>query len=97
MAIVAPMTYQPSPGAALWSFLNHQQPPGLTMQILKISDVKARTGLSESSIYRQLDAGSFPQPIRLTAGPKGRRGWLEADINNWLTQKSQEAQQGAQQ
>lgn len=52
--------------------------------ILRLPAVKARTGLSRSTIYLRVADGTFPQPVRL-----GRRavGWVEAEIQQWLEQR----------
>ena len=49
--------------------------------ILRLPDVKARTGLSRSTIYLRVSEGTFPKPISL-----GRRavGWVESEITDWL-------------
>ncbi len=52
--------------------------------ILRIPEVKARTGLSRSSIYLLIANNEFPRSVSLG----GRAvGWLEADIERWLAQK----------
>ena len=52
--------------------------------ILRLPAVKARTGLSRSSIYLRVAQGRFPKPISLG----GRAvGWIEAEINDWLDQQ----------
>jgi prophage regulatory protein len=49
--------------------------------ILRLPAVKARTGLSRSTIYLRISAGSFPKPVSLG----GRAvGWIEAEVNDWL-------------
>ena len=49
--------------------------------ILRLPTVKARTGLSSSTIYLRIAEGSFPAPISLG----GRAvGWIEAEVNDWL-------------
>ena len=51
--------------------------------ILRLPAVKARTGLSRSTIYLRLSEGRFPTPISLG----GRAvGWIEAEVNEWLTE-----------
>ncbi|WP_456412286.1 helix-turn-helix transcriptional regulator [Thiolapillus sp.] len=52
--------------------------------ILRLPTVKARTGLSRSTIYLRISEGRFPKPISL-----GDRavGWVEAEINDWVNQK----------
>ncbi len=50
--------------------------------VLRLPIVKARTGLSRSTIYHHINKGSFPRPISLG----GRAvGWLESEIDTWLT------------
>jgi prophage regulatory protein len=44
--------------------------------------VKARTGLSRSTIYQRAGAGTFPKPVNLGARAVG---WLESEIDSWLT------------
>jgi prophage regulatory protein len=56
----------------------------MTQQILSIlrrKQVEIRTGLSRSTIYARIAAGTFPKPIDL-----GSRavGWIEAEIDAWL-------------
>ncbi|MEX0943206.1 MAG: AlpA family transcriptional regulator [Pseudomonadales bacterium] len=52
--------------------------------ILRLPEVKARTGLSRSSIYLRMANNEFPRPVSLG----GRAvGWVEVDIENWLAEK----------
>lgn len=52
--------------------------------ILRLPNVKARTGLSRSSIYLRVAEGRFPKPVSLG----GRAvGWVEAEVDNWLEQQ----------
>lgn len=56
----------------------------MATRILRLPIVKARTGLSRSTIYVRVSEGRFPKPISL-----GNRavGWVEAEINDWLKQQ----------
>jgi prophage regulatory protein len=49
--------------------------------ILRRSQVKARTGMSRSSIYNAVKEGTFPRQVKL-----GLRavGWVEASIDSWI-------------
>lgn len=49
--------------------------------ILRLPEVKARTGLSRSTIYARISEGRFPKAISL-----GDRavGWLEHEIQEWV-------------
>ena len=52
--------------------------------ILRLPAVKARTGLSRSTIYLRISGGSFPKPVSLG----GRAvGWIEAEVDDWLNQQ----------
>lgn len=52
--------------------------------ILRLPEVKARTGLSRSSIYLRMANNEFPRPVSLG----GRAvGWVEADVESWLVEK----------
>lgn len=52
--------------------------------ILRLPKVKARVGLSRSTIYLRIAEGSFPKPISL-----GDRavGWIDTEIQEWLDQR----------
>lgn len=52
--------------------------------ILRLPAVKARTGLSRSTIYLRVAEGAFPGPVRLG----GRAvGWLESEVQDWLQRR----------
>lgn len=48
----------------------------------RLPQVKARTGLSRSELYRRIVAGDFPAPIKL-----GERAsaWNAAEVDSWIT------------
>lgn len=56
----------------------------MAIKVLRLPEVRNRTGLSKSSIYLHIKQGSFPRPI-----PLGVRsvGWLEGDVESWLEQR----------
>lgn len=56
----------------------------MSNKIMRLPEVKSRTGLSRSSIYLRISKGVFPASISL-----GDRavGWLEADIEQWLDER----------
>jgi prophage regulatory protein len=58
--------------------LPHEHP----LRIIRLPEVIRRTGKTQSAIYRETAAGSFPKSIPL--GPH-TRGWLESEINAWIT------------
>src|SRR5262245_28507908 len=50
-------------------------------RIRRMPEVEALTGLSRSTIYEGIVAGTFPAPV-----PLGARsvGWLESEIEDWI-------------
>ena len=50
-------------------------------RILRLADVKARTGLSRSTIYLNVGQGTFPRHISLGARCVG---WVESEIDAWI-------------
>lgn len=54
----------------------------MSQAILRLPAVKARTGLSRSTIYLRVSEGAFPKPISI--GPRCV-GWIEAEIEQWLS------------
>ena len=53
-------------------------------QILRLNDVKAKTGLSGSTIYLRMAEGTFPKKISL-----GSRavGWINSEVIEWIEQR----------
>ena len=49
--------------------------------ILCLKDVSHRTGKSVRTIYREIRAGTFPRPVKIS---RGRVGVLAADYQRWL-------------
>jgi prophage regulatory protein len=56
----------------------------MTHTILRLPAVKAKTGLSRSSLYSYIARGEFPRAVRL-----GRHavGWLETDVEAWIAER----------
>jgi prophage regulatory protein len=50
--------------------------------LLRIKDVRARTGLSTATIYRREAAGTFPSKTRLGAKTVG---WYESEVGRWIS------------
>ena len=64
--------------------IDHTIAPVSPLRVIRLPEVKQRTGLSRSSIYRLMAEASFPQSCKL-----GERiiAWVEADIEKWLAEK----------
>ena len=56
----------------------------MTTAMLRLPAVKARTGLSRSTIYLRISESDFPKPVSL-GGRAG--GWIETEVNDWLNQQ----------
>ena len=52
------------------------------MKVLSATEVAAKTSMSVSNIRRMVRAGKFPPPFALT---ENRQGWLEQDVNEWIS------------
>ncbi len=62
----------------------------MTTKILRLPEVKSRTGLSRSTIYLRISEQRFPKPIALG----GRAvGWLESEVESWLEHQIQLSRQ----
>ena len=53
----------------------------MTTSILRLPQVKTRTGMSRSAIYAAIKAGSFPAPLSLGARADG---WLDSAVDEWI-------------
>lgn len=58
----------------------------MTISILRLPEVIKITGLGRSTIYRDINLGNFPKPIKL--GEKST-GWLSSDISAWIESRIQ--------
>ncbi|WP_081062707.1 helix-turn-helix transcriptional regulator [Burkholderia cepacia] len=58
-------------------------------RVVRLRPLTERIGLSKSEIYRQIQAGTFPRPISLGVRAVG---WLERDIEAWLTARANRSQ-----
>lgn len=62
--------------------------PSQKATIIRRDQVAARTGLSFSSIYRRVSAGTFPAPIRLGGDSVG---WIESEVDAWIEERIQQS------
>jgi len=70
--------------------MSNNAPRGASMSyiVLRLPEVKKRTGLSRSSIYLRITNNEFPASISLG----GRAvGWLEQDIDEWIVTRIEES------
>ncbi|MBB3347356.1 AlpA family transcriptional regulator [Sphingomonas sp. BK069] len=49
--------------------------------LLRLTEVRARTALSRTTIYRRIAAGTFPASVPIS---DGLVAWYQADIDAWV-------------
>jgi prophage regulatory protein len=54
------------------------------LSIIRRKQVEKRTGLSRSTIYLFIEAGTFPRPINLGARSVG---WISEEVDEWITDR----------
>jgi prophage regulatory protein len=55
-----------------------------TITVIRLPQVKKRTGLSRSTIYALIKLGHFKAPIHLGARAVG---WLDSDVDEFLAER----------
>ena len=55
------------------------------MHILRLPEVSQATGLSRSTIYRLVQTGNVPPPLKLTTRTIG---WYSTDIDTWIAARA---------
>jgi prophage regulatory protein len=65
---------------------------------LPIDRVCESTGLKRTAIYGMIQEGTFPRPVKLMGGEKGRRrvAWIEAEVEKWKEWKLHQARGSAE-
>lgn len=57
-------------------------------RVLRRPDVLAATGLTRSALDRELRAGRFPAPFRLSDDPRARSiGWSHREVQRWIAER----------
>lgn len=56
------------------------------MRLLRIKEVKEKTGLSKTAIYDNMNAGQFPRNISLGVRAVA---WLESEVDEWIQGRCQ--------
>ncbi|CAN0620160.1 prophage regulatory protein [Burkholderia multivorans] len=65
----------------------------LRARLLRLAQVKDRTGLSRSTIYQFIKDGKFPPSLSIGARAVA---WLESDIDRWIAERVQASIQRAE-
>ena len=59
----------------------------LLEKLLRIAEVEAATGLDRSTLYRQITAGEFPEPIQLSPGGRAV-AWKQSEVSTWIEERA---------
>jgi prophage regulatory protein len=51
------------------------------ISVIRLAEVRRRTGQSTSSLYAAMARGDFPKPIKLSTRAVG---WLARDVEAWI-------------
>lgn len=62
----------------------NQLKESLNRRFLSLNSVRERTGLSKATIYRAMNAGTFPRPVPVGASAVR---WLSNEIEAWMDQR----------
>lgn len=54
--------------------------------LLRLAEVRKRTGMARSSIYRLIKKDQFPRPVKLGAGGFAS-AWVESEVRDWIEQQ----------
>ncbi|RKR84211.1 AlpA family transcriptional regulator [Mucilaginibacter gracilis] len=61
-------------------------------KIIRLSEVKALTGLPRSTLYKKISEKTFPGQISIGVRSVG---WLESDVQNWIHEQISQTQSRA--
>ncbi|GEM_PF-812711 len=59
---------------------------------LRIDNVSSITGLSVSTIYREIAEGRFPLPVKITTGA---RAWKLSEVMEWIDTRERDSRSNA--
>jgi len=61
------------------------------VRLIRLQEVKQKTGLSSASIYKQIRIGAFPKGIKIT---QRATAWTSQDVEAWIASKTRNATVG---
>lgn len=53
--------------------------------IIRLPELLAAIGLSRPTVYRMVNAGTFPKQVRLGAAAVG---WLRVEVEQWIAERA---------
>lgn len=60
--------------------------PGTTRRILRRPEVEARCGFKRAHLYKLIDEGKFPRPVRIGVRAVG---WDSFEVDQWIADQLQ--------
>lgn len=57
-------------------------------RLIRLPEVRSRTGKGTTTIYREMAAGTFPHPVPIGGG---RVAWIESQIDAWIAARIADA------
>lgn len=55
------------------------------MQLLRLPQTLARTGLSRTALYASVSAGTFPRPVKIGPASNARAvAWSADEVDGWI-------------
>jgi prophage regulatory protein len=54
------------------------------LEIIRLAEVRRRTGLPNTTVYRLVAAGKFPRQVKLGARISG---WVASEVNEWIASR----------
>lgn len=63
----------------------------MSSKLLRLAEVKVRTGLCKTTIYKLMGQGSFPMKRKING--TGSSAWLDDEIERWIEQHRDTRQQ----
>ena len=57
-------------------------------RLIRLEEVLSYTGLSRSELYRQIQVGIFPRPVKV--GKRAVR-WRESEVEEWIAERPRAA------
>jgi prophage regulatory protein len=53
-------------------------------KLLKMPEVRTKTGLSKSHLYALAQNGEFPKPVKLS---ERSSAWVESEVDGWIEER----------
>mgnify|MGYP000341284400 CR=1 FL=1 len=69
-----------------------ESPPLGSITLERLPQVKARTGLARSTLYRMIACGEFPKNLKLS---QRCSAWNSAEVDVWIASRIAARDQGA--